>query len=119
MTPDFAEHFAREWTTAWNAHDLDRILDHYEDSFEMASPLIGQLAGEASGRLRGKAAVRAYWAEALRRIPNLEFELLGVFAGVDSVVIHYRGHRGPAAEVFQFGPTGKVSAAAAHYTQPV
>ena len=114
----FAERFAREWVAAWNAHDLERILEHYEDDFEMTSPVIVTLAGEPSGKLRGKAAVGAYWAKALQKLPGLRFELIGALAGVDSVTLYYKGHRGLSAEVLHFGPGGKVRAAFAHYAEP-
>lgn len=111
----FASHFATDWIDTWNRHDLDAILAHYADDFEMRSPYIVQIAGEPSGVLRGKAAVGAYWAEALVRVPDLHFTLIGVFVGVDSLVIHYQGVRGPAAEMFEFGPDAKVVRSAAHY----
>jgi len=115
MEKGFAECFANEWIAAWNSHDLDRILAHYEDEFEMSSPLIPVLVRELSGKLRGKAAVGAYWAEALRKAPHLRFELVTALAGVDSVTIYYKGHRGLSAEVLHFGPSRKVRAAFAHY----
>jgi ketosteroid isomerase-like protein len=110
-----ARRFAADWIAAWNRHDLDAVLAHYADDFEMRSPLIAQFAGESSGRLRGKAAVGAYWATALQRLPDLHFDLLGVYCGVDSLLLHYQGARGPAAEVFEFAPDGRVIRAAAHY----
>jgi ketosteroid isomerase-like protein len=115
LEPGFAERFSDEWIAAWNSHDLERILAHYEDNFEMTSPLIPALAGEPSGTLRGKGAVGAYWAKALRTLPNLRFELVTVLSGVNSVTLYYRGHRGMSAEVLHFGPSGKVRAAFAHY----
>jgi len=115
LTPAFAERFAREWVAAWNAHDLERILSHYEDDFEMSSPVIVRLVGEASGTLRGKPAIRAYWAKALEAAPDLRFEIVSVLAGVGSVTVCYRGHRGLAAEVFHFSASGKVARAFAHY----
>ena len=108
-----AEDFAREWIEAWNAHDLARILAHYDENFEMSSPIIAQLAGEPSGRLQGKDAVGSYWA--LERNPGLHFELLHVLRGASSVTLIYNGVRGLSAEVFQFGQSGKVVSAAAHY----
>jgi hypothetical protein len=49
-------------------------------------------------------------------IPELRFELIAVFAGVESVVVQYRGAGGRlAAEVFHFAPDGKVVRAFAHY----
>ena len=111
----FAQRFADEWIAAWNSHDLDRILAYYEDDFEMSSPVIAALVGEPTGKLRGKAAIGAYWAQALQKFPDLRFELVTVLAGVDSVAVFYKGHRGLSAEVLHFGLGGKVRAAFAHY----
>lgn len=115
MTSNHARRFAEDWIASWNAHDLERILSHYTDDFEMSSPVIVQMMSEPSGVLQGKEAVRAYWAKALEKIPDLHFELLTVFAGARSVVIHYRGPKGLGAEVFWFNADGKVERAAAHY----
>lgn len=117
VTGEFARRFAGEWIAAWNAHDLERILSHYTDDFEMSSPVIVQLMGEPTGTLKGKAAVRDYWTKALDRLPDLRFELVDVYAGASSVVIHYRGPRGLSAEAFWFNSEGKVDRAAAHYTE--
>ena len=116
MDKPFVEHFTTDWIDSWNAHDLDRILSHYSDQFEMSSPAIIQVAGEPSGALQGKVAVRAYWKKALELIPDLQFELLQVLSGVNSITVHYKGARGRlAAEVFHFGPDQKVTRAFAHY----
>jgi hypothetical protein len=116
ISRDFAERFADEWISGWNAHDLPRILSHYEDDFEMASPRIVEIAGEPSGVLRGKESVGAYWEKALRLIPDLRFEKLAVFVGARSIAIHYRNQAGRlAVEVFEIGTSGRVVRAAAHY----
>lgn len=115
ITREFAEAFAREWVEAWNRHDLEAVLSHYADDFEMSSPYIAAIAGEASGTLKGKTAIAAYWAAALKRMPELRFELRQTLVGADSVTLYYRGVRGMAAEVFFFGPDGRVVKAAAHY----
>lgn len=111
----FADRFAREWIEAWNAHDLEQILAHYSDDFVMSSPRIAMVAGEPSGVLRGKPAIGGYWKKALALAPELRFELIETFVGADSVVLHYRGVRGPAAEVFFFGADGRVVRASANY----
>lgn len=115
ISRDQAERFAHEWIEAWNSHDLERILSHYHDDFVMSSPRIALIADEASGVLRGKPAIRAYWAKALAAAPELRFELIEVFVGADSVVLHYRGVRGPAAEVFFFDEAGRVVRSSANY----
>jgi hypothetical protein len=116
MEKEFAERFATEWIESWNAHDVDHVLSHYAEDFEMSSPVIIQVAGEPSGTLKGKAAVGAYWRRALDLVPDLQFELLSVLAGVSSITLYYKGARGRlAAEVFHFGPDQKVTRAFAHY----
>ncbi len=111
----FAERFAREWIEAWNSHDLERILSHYHDDFVMSSPRIAFVAGEPSGVLKGKSEIGAYWKKALALAPVLRFELIETFLGADCVVLHYRGVRGPAAEVFFFDGEGRVVRSAANY----
>jgi hypothetical protein len=85
----WAEAYAREWIEGWNTRDLDRILEHYGDNFTMTSPLIEQRMGLVEGRLQGKLAVQAYWAKGLAATPDLQFQLVSVFAGVRSMGIVY------------------------------
>lgn len=117
LSRQFAEAFADAWIAAWNAHDLARILSHYSDDFVMSSPRIPLVVGEDSGVLVGKAAIGAYWEKALALAPTLHFQRVAVFLGADSIVLHYLGMRGPAAEVFFFNAEGQVIRAAAHYVQ--
>ena len=73
-----ADAFVAEWMEAWNSHDLDRILEHYADDVEYYSPFIAQMAepggAGADGRIVGQEPVRAYFAAALARNPDLHFE---------------------------------------------
>jgi hypothetical protein len=109
VSAGFAQNFADDWISAWNSHDLDRILAHYTDDFEMRSPGIIAIAREPSGVLRGKAKIRSYWEEALKTQPNLKFELIGVYAGIGSVAIHYRNASGLAVvEVLELDSNCKV-----------
>ena len=115
MDKEFSNEFAREWVEAWNSHDLDRIMRHYAETFEMSSPMIVKIMNEKSGTLKGKNAVRAYWEKALKMNPSLHFELIKCYAGANSIVIHYKGHRGLSSEMFIFDGEGKVTNAYAHY----
>ncbi|GAC1634038.1 MAG: nuclear transport factor 2 family protein [Nevskia sp.] len=112
----FAETFAAEWLSSWNSHKLDSILAHYAEDFEFSSPVIVQFLKQPSGTIKGKAAVGAYWAKGLSARPDLHFEFQAVLAGVNSLVIHYKGLGGRlAAEFFEFGADGKVVRSLAHY----
>jgi hypothetical protein len=96
--------FAQQWLAAWNAHDLEAVLDHFADDVVFTSPVAARLVAGSDGAIRGKDALRAYWTEGLRRIPGLRFELVGVYVGIDVVVINYRNQRGGLVnEVLRFG----------------
>ncbi len=86
----FANTFAQEWLAAWNAHDLTRIFSHYTDAFEFSSPVIIERGFSPTGKLRGKDAIRPYWTAGLASQPPLRFEIIEVFAGIESVSIFYR-----------------------------
>ncbi|WP_372346159.1 nuclear transport factor 2 family protein [Streptomyces sp. KL116D] len=100
-----ARAFVDSWVTAWNAHDLEALLAHFADDVTFRSPVAAQLLG-GDGVIRGKDGLRAYWTEGLRRIPDLRFEVVGHYVGVDCVVINYRNQKGGLVnEVLNFdGP---------------
>lgn len=95
--------FADEWINAWNARDVEAVLTHYADDVVFTSPTAMQVVPESGGTVRGKDALRSYWSRALRAIPDLHFELVGVYAGVDTLVLNYRNQLGGVvSEVLTF-----------------
>jgi ketosteroid isomerase-like protein len=116
ISQEVALKFASEWIEAWNAHDLDAILAHYTQDFEFCSPLVSKIANETSGCLKGQESIRRYWSMGLAKIPDLNFTLIDVLAGVDSVAVYYRGHIGTVVELFHFNTVGKVFRSMACYT---
>jgi ketosteroid isomerase-like protein len=115
IEPATARAFAAAWVDAWNARDLDRVLAHYAEDVEFRSPFVVSIAGEKSGIVKGKQRLRAYWTAALALLPTLRFDLLDVLTGVDSLTLHYRGHRGRVMETFLVDASGRVVAATACY----
>ncbi len=104
--------FAQDWETAWNSHDLDRILSHYHPDVVFRSRKAKNLVGE--GTLVGVAALREYWAKALEKQPKLRFTVVDVFEGHEMVVITYSNHVGVlAAETLRFESDGLVAEASA------
>jgi ketosteroid isomerase-like protein len=105
----FAEHFAKEWIDAWNAHDLDAILAHYADDVVFHSPRIALVMGEQIDLVAGKPALARYWRKALANARDLHFTF-------DSLTIAYRNHRGQSvAETFVFDASGLVKESIATY----
>ncbi|MDQ2709452.1 MAG: nuclear transport factor 2 family protein [Actinomycetota bacterium] len=96
--------FAQRWLEGWNSHDVEAVLAHFADDVVFRSPVAARLLPDSNGVIRGKDELRRYWTEALRQLPDLHFELLGVYSGVDTVVIHYGNQkRGLVNEVLVFG----------------
>lgn len=86
--------FTDAWVQAWNDHDLERILAHFAEDVVFTSPVAVQVLNGSTGIIRGKPALRGYWQEGLRRIPDLRFEVIEVYVGVDTLVINYRNQNG-------------------------
>lgn len=87
MTKEFAAAFAKNWVEAWNAHDLERILSHYSEDFTIESPMAVTLYPQSGGTVVGKNEVRQYWKIGLEKSPNLNFNLLEVLVGVNSLAL--------------------------------
>jgi ketosteroid isomerase-like protein len=118
ISEEQAAAFGREWIDAWNAHDLDRILAHYREDVEFRSPFVVQIAGEPSGLLKGRERLRVYFAEALRKYPDLKFSDVRAHAGISSVTLTYLSVKGlHAAEVMVLDEAGRVVRVDAHYAR--
>lgn len=89
-----ARRFAADWERAWNDPDLERLLDHFADTVIFTSPVAAQIVPDCDGIIRGKEALRTYWTEGLRLVPDLHFSVDSVYAGVNTIVITYRTQAG-------------------------
>lgn len=116
LTLEEAERFARDWIRAWNRRDLEAVLRHYAEKVELTSPFVVQVLGDPSGVVRGKDNLRMFFDLGLSLFPDLQFELLQVFAGVSSLVVYYRGVNDTlVAELMVLNPQGQVVQAMVHY----
>jgi hypothetical protein len=98
-----ARTFVDRWVTAWNAHDLDSLLAHFAEDVVFTSPVAARLLPSSGGVVRGKTALREYWTEGLRRLPDLHFEIIATYIGVETLVINFRNQQGNLAnEVLVF-----------------
>ena len=98
-----AHAFVRHWLESWNNRDLEAILGHFSEDVVFTSPLAAIWIEGSGGVIRGKDQLRAYWATGLERNPDLNFVLVDLYVGVDTVVINYRNERGGlVCEVLSF-----------------
>ena len=88
-----AQAFTEQWVRDWNAHDVDALLAHFTDDVVFTSPTAVRLLG-GDGVIRGKGALRTYWSEGIRLIPDLHFEVLALYVGISTLVINYRNQAG-------------------------
>jgi hypothetical protein len=95
--------FAEDWVAAWNRHDVDAVLAHFHDDVVFTSPVAARVMPDSDGVVRGKAALREYWCAALTTMPDLRFEIVGIYQGESVLVINYRNERGALVnEVLEF-----------------
>ncbi len=94
MDNDTAQRFVADWLARWNAHDLEGLLAHFADDVTFTSPVASKVLPDCDGVLRGKDALRGYWSEGLRLIPDLRFEVIAAYVGINTIVINYRNQNG-------------------------
>jgi|SRR5215472_12604731 len=94
MTEDEAADFARRWVNAWNDHDVEDVLSHFANDVLFTSPVAAKVVPASHGVIHGKEPLRRFWNEAVRHNTGLHFELVGVYSGVETLVIRYRNQEG-------------------------
>jgi SnoaL-like domain len=110
------ERLAAEWTAAWNSHDLDAIMPLYSPSVRFQTPTIVTTLGVADGVVHGVERLREHFARGLRRLPDLHFELEGVYVGVRSLAITYRWADGtPVCELHEYDAAERIERVQALY----
>jgi hypothetical protein len=120
LTKEKVTKFVREWIEAWNRHDLDQIMTHYAEKIRLSSPFIVKLLGNPKGEIEGKEALRSYFVKGLAAFPDLKFELIHFFIGVNSVVLYYRSVKNMlSCEVMELDDKGRISRVMAHYNESV
>lgn len=112
-----ADAFAREWTEAWNSHDVDRIVSHYADELHYVSPLIYNRFPELDGVITDRETLRQYVSMGLEKRPDLAFTLLGVLYSARGFVMFYENAFGThSAEYIELGADNRATLSIACYS---
>lgn len=93
IEPAKAREIAEDWISAWNEHDLEKILCLYTGELEFVSPLVVSRLGREDGTIRTKRELRDYFSQGIGPGSELHFELIDVLAGVSSITLYYSNHR--------------------------
>ncbi len=116
ITREKAEQFANDWVSAWNSHDIDKIIGHYDKDIVLTSPIASKLLG--GPKVTGIEAVRGYFLKGLDAYPNLHFEILDVLCGEESIILYYKNQNGiMAGEFMRLNDEYKIVEMYAHYSQ--
>jgi ketosteroid isomerase-like protein len=109
LTDRWGQEFAKDWLSAWNSRDVERILDCYSDEFVMMSPMVRQMTGSQKGVLMNKAELRALCTKIFSEIPELQYALVAVSVGLDKLTIHYTSSEcDMVADVMNFNESWKI-----------
>lgn len=106
MTAEANLHVARSWLRAFNAHDVTALVALYDEAAIHTSPKIRAKHPDTGGCIAGKAALAAWWRDAIERSPTLRYEPTSLTADEDRVWLEYIRHVAgegplPVAEVFE------------------
>lgn len=89
-TPDELVALSRRWLACFESHDVDTLVALYAPDARHTSPRLRVLRPETGGSLVGRDALRAWWADAFRRLPGLRYVEQSITANDRRVFMEYR-----------------------------
>lgn len=97
---------ARRWLACFETHDVEALVALYDENAKHTSPKLRVQRPESGGYLVGKSALRDWWADAFRRLPQLRYVEQSLTADGERVFMEYlRKNPGepdlPVAEVLE------------------
>ena len=112
-----ARRLAYEWTEAWNDGDLNSIMDHFAEDVKFYSPVAATIIPESNGLLQGKDVLRAYFLRALNKYGSIQFKIVDVLVGLESIAVYYESvNEMMACEIMYVDSDGKVNHVVNHYS---
>ncbi len=88
-TANTSYQIAKQWLSAFNEHDLEKLLVLYDEQAVHYSPKLKIRMPETKGFVRGKPAMRAWWRDAFDRLPALVYREETITANDDRVFMEY------------------------------
>ncbi len=70
----------RAWVDAFNRADLEALLGCYAEDCTHTSPRLRALFPQTGGKLVGREALRGWYADAMKRLPGLRYDITAITA---------------------------------------
>lgn len=80
---------ALQWFEAFNQHNIDMLLHLYHNDAEHYSPKLKVLHPDTNGLIKGKEALRMWWTDAFKRLPDLHYKVIKLTADEHQVFMEY------------------------------
>lgn len=80
---------ALSWFKAFNTKKLDDLLRLYHFEARHYSPKLKVAQPETQGWIHGKDALRNWWEDAFKRLPQLHYEMKKITADNEQVFLEY------------------------------
>lgn len=80
---------ALNWFTAFNEHNLENLLSLYDDNAQHYSPKLKIHQPQTNGLIKGKQALKNWWQDAFKRLPQLHYNVLNIIANDKYVFMEY------------------------------
>jgi predicted SnoaL-like aldol condensation-catalyzing enzyme len=89
MNSNKNKEIAKIWLDAFNAKKLEVLLSLYSENAHHYSPKLKERKPETNGLIKGKAALREWWMDAFKRLPDLHYEVVKLTADEEQVFMEY------------------------------
>jgi hypothetical protein len=83
---------AEQWLDAFNRHDVDSLVRLYAPGATHTSPKIRAAHPGGDGKLVGRAALKNWWLDSLKRFPELRYAPTVLTANGERVFMEYVRH---------------------------
>jgi hypothetical protein len=80
---------ARKWLSCFDTKDVDALVALYAAEARHFSPKLRVQRPETGGCIQGREALRAWWADAFARLPQLHYRESRITAQPGRVVLEY------------------------------
>ncbi len=79
-----------KWLDAFNEHDIEKLLALYSDDADHYSPKLKVKHPDTKGIIKGKEALRNWWSDAFKQLPDLHYEIISMGVDKEYVMMKYK-----------------------------